>query len=163
MRENFPLLVPPLLTLLDDSAHETRIRVLDMLPFFFKAMGHKGLGATGLGDVFYDCIAPFLLSYPSITPLEESMELLPRVYSALFALTDHRYAITNSSTQSLDQEQQHIQKLMLESLFREGILMGWNHCSEIPEIVEILVTQLGILAKRLEEYTVRILKVLQPI
>ncbi|RAL65756.1 hypothetical protein DID88_005422 [Monilinia fructigena] len=88
----FPLLIPPLLTLLDSPSNSIRSHTLQILPLLFFKMGDKLLLQTGLGDVFEDAIHPVLLFLPSLTPVEDTLKLLPVGYKALYALCDARWS-----------------------------------------------------------------------
>ncbi|KAA8570719.1 hypothetical protein EYC84_000114 [Monilinia fructicola] len=87
----FPLLIPPLLTLLDSPSNSIRVHTLQLLPSLFFKMGDKILLQTGLGDVFEDAIHPVLLFLPSLTPVDDTLKLLPVGYKALYALCDARW------------------------------------------------------------------------
>ncbi len=145
-----------MLALLDCPDSGVKMVALRVLPAFFAKMGSTRLARTGLADVFTDVLSPLLLSFPSITPLEEAVQLLPLVYACFVALADSRYPETPRDV--LPPE--HDQRIrFLEMILRKGILVGWDHCPELPAVVEVLVTWLRELVARLGIYVVRSLTV----
>ena len=93
------------------------------------------------------------------------MEILPPVYEAFFALVDSEWEVTpqvfgtkNGQENQRGKEEGNRAK-MLEMVLRKGILIGWNHCAEKPEVVEVLVRALDGLVGRLGAWAIRSLKV----
>jgi hypothetical protein len=122
-----------------------------ILSLFLPKFPLKLLTQTGLGPVFEDAILPTLLFLPSITPLEESLQLLPPAYKALETLSVARFG---------EDEKEKIEKMkFFDRVLRKGILMGYFHAQEHPAIVEVLMTQLAFVVSEMGIYSVKHLKV----
>jgi len=122
---------------------------------FLPKLNSKLLAQTGLGEVFEDAVTPTLLFLPSLTPLEESLQLLPASYDALFVLADVRFT---------DDEAGHSSRLKLyDRIMRKGVLTGYLHSNDCPAIVEILVTQISRILSKMGIHSVKYLKDILPI
>ncbi|KAI9649859.1 hypothetical protein NHQ30_002441 [Ciborinia camelliae] len=178
-KEGFPLLIPPLLTLLDSPSNSIRIHTLNLLPTLFPKMGDKVLLQTGLGDVFEDAIHPVLLFLPSLTPVEDTSNLLPAGYQALYALLDviwpGKEGETNISDvivptnnpsnpiSDISKSGARVRLAFLDRIMRHAILPAHHHCQEIPSVVEILIAQIGIVIAEMGIWGVKHLKDILPI
>ncbi|KAJ8067772.1 hypothetical protein OCU04_003373 [Sclerotinia nivalis] len=177
--EVFPQLVPAILILLDSPSNSIRIHALRLLPTLFSKMGGKLLIQTGLGDVFEDAIHPVLLFLPSITPVEDTLKLLPAGYEALYALCDAKWpekedeqastgAITaptssiSGQTTNTPESTARLRLAFLDRIIRRAILPAYTHCQEIPSVVEILISQIGIIIPKMKIFGVRHLKDILP-
>lgn len=175
LREQFPLLIPPVLKLLDSPSNSIRIHTLQFLPILFSRMGQKLLLQTGLGDVFESTIHPVLLSLPTLTPVEDTLKLLPAGYKALYALCDARWPdeeggrVSNSVTiipdhiKNASKSPTQLRLAFLDQIVRHGILPAHLHCQEIPAVVEILILQMGIIISKMKIWGVKHLKDVLPI
>ncbi|KAF7860416.1 hypothetical protein EAF04_008542 [Stromatinia cepivora] len=172
--EVFSQLVPTLLILLDSPSNSIRIHALRLLPTLFSKMGAKLLIQTGLGDVFEDAIHPVLLFLPSITPVEDTLKLLPAGYEALYALCDAKWpekedVITipisslSSQTTNAPKSTAQLRLAFLDRIIRRAILPAYTHCQEIPSVVEILILQIGVIIPKMKIFGVRHLKDILPI
>ncbi|CAD6448751.1 dd3292e5-bb48-432e-9c6d-252aaf7ae78a [Sclerotinia trifoliorum] len=178
--EVFPQLVPALLILLDSPSNPIRIHALRLLPSLFSKMGKKLLIKTGLGEVFEDAIHPVLLFLPSITPVEDTLKLLPVGYEALYAICDAKWperddeqtstgAITAPTSSLLSQKTNtaestiRLRLAFLDKIIRHAILPAYTHCQEIPSVVEILISQIGIIIPKMKISGVKHLKNILPI
>ncbi|KAB8297725.1 hypothetical protein EYC80_001527 [Monilinia laxa] len=175
----FPLLIPPLLTLLDSPSNSIRFHTLQLLPSLFFKMGDKLLLQTGLGDVFEDAIHPILLFLPSLTPVKDTLKLLPVGYKALYALCDARWPekkegeadtrltclINKPSkpTTNPSKSPAQLRLAFLDRIIRRAILPAYLHCQEIPSVIEILISQIGIITPKVGIWGVRHLKDILPI
>lgn len=158
--ESWNLFIPPLLTLLDDPNTPVRSRGLSMLSLFLPKMSGKRLKQTGLGDVFEDAVMPTLMFLPSVTPVEESMELLEPAYNALFVLADVRWeseGVVEIQRKSADQQER---RKFYDRIMRQGILTGYTHAHEHRRIVELLTKEIGYLVEKMGMHAVKHLKVL---
>jgi len=130
--------------------------------------------------VFSDAIIPVTLYLPSITPLEESMEILPMAYEALFALYDVQFItapfsdsessstattiISTSKDQNATlQTQEKARLAFLTSILRQSILPAYLHASQHAPIITILLSQLTTLIPRLGIHTTKHIKDILPI
>jgi hypothetical protein len=156
MTQSWNLFIPPMLTLLDDTSTPIRSRGLQILSLFLPKLTSKLLAQTGLGEVFEDAISPTLLYLPSITPLEESVQLLPAAYKALFVLGDVRFSLGEEKA-----EKGRIK--FFDKIMRKGVLMGYLHANEHPPIVEILTSQIATIVAKMGIHSVKYLKDILPI
>jgi hypothetical protein len=177
VKESWHLFVPPILTLLDDPSTSIRHRGLLTLTSFLPKLTARLLTQTGLDSVFEDAITPTLLYLPNLTPLEESLLLLPAAYAALFTLCNVRYPLPPSSPASdsnLNPNPKEKEKVkaaeiererlkFLDRTMRDGIIQGYTHASTHPAIVEILVQQLRTLVQKMGVHSVKHLKDIIPI
>lgn len=148
--EAWPLFIPPLVTLLDDSKTEIRVRGLEIIASFLQNFPARLLKQTGLGEVFEEAIMPTLLYLPNLTPADESITLLRPAYDALYILADCRFPL---------KEEQAAKMRSMDRIMRHGILQGYHHSSEHPQIVKVLVEELDKMANRMQIHSVTYLKV----
>jgi hypothetical protein len=130
-----------------------------MLTVFLPSLSPKLLTQTGLSSVFEEAIIPILLYLPSITPVNESLQLLPAAYQALFTLCSIRFP----DTVVLNSEELRDKLKFLDRVMRKGILTGYLHASEHQEVVQELVTELGLLIKLLNVHCIKHLPHILPI
>ena len=130
---NWPLIIPPLLALIDDSSTACKVRGCSLLKVFLKTVPSQLLERTGLGEVFQSAIMPCLLYLPSLTPEEESLQLLGAVYPALLALVRARFDGAKDKV---------LKQKALDSIFRYGILKGHVHAGEHVKIAGFLVQRI---------------------
>lgn len=153
--KQWPLFIPVLLTLLDDGATRVRCLGLVILDAFLDKFPDNILRDTGLASVFEDAVFPTLNFLPSITPEEESVQLLEHAYAALLALArklDSR-PVAGKVASSTPRAK------LLDKVLREGVFSAYFHAKDHVRIVEVL---LGYTAKVLEEmgfHSVKHLKV----
>ncbi|EME78614.1 uncharacterized protein MYCFIDRAFT_143868 [Pseudocercospora fijiensis CIRAD86] len=149
--EVWPLVIPPILTLLDDW--ETKYKQLgtELLTFLLKSTPTSLLNRTGLGEVFEEALLPCLTYIPTISPEEESIPLLKALYPALLILSKSRFP----------NDKPHRVKL-LDTIIRKGIIYGYTHCPSHPHILEILFHQLGIYLDELGIDSVKHIKYILP-
>lgn len=93
---------------------------------------------------------PTLAFLPHLTPMEESMKLLPVAYEALFTLCDTRFSGAN--------ERQHALKA-LQRVLRDGVLQGLESARNCANIVTVLLKYMGGIIERMGVHTVKYLKV----
>lgn len=134
MEANWPLIIPPLLALLDDRSTVYKVRGCSILDRFLQSVPNGLLERTGLGQVFQGTLMPYLLYLPSLTPEDESRQLLDAVYPALLILTRARY---NGA-----REQAPRQKV-LDSIFRYGVLKGYTTAGDNARIATILMQKMN--------------------
>ena len=134
MENNWPLLIPPLLALLDDAATSAKIRGCSILTTFLGKVPPKLLERTGLGEVFQEALTPCLLHLPELTTESESLQLLSVVYPALLAVIRVRFA---------GAKEQRLKEKALSNIFRYGILNGYAQAGENVRIAEFLVQKMA--------------------
>ncbi|KAK4199679.1 mitochondrial CCA tRNA nucleotidyltransferase [Triangularia verruculosa] len=123
---HWPSYIPVLLTLVDDSTTSIRQTGLTILTNFLFKIPAKTLQDTGLGQVFADAVFPTLSYLPSLTPEDESLQLLKPAYEALLVLAGKQPTTGNAKN------------AMLDKLIREGIFTGYFHAKSHVKIVELL-------------------------
>ncbi|EAA32531.3 hypothetical protein GE21DRAFT_6288 [Neurospora crassa] len=145
---SWPLFIPVLLTLADDNSTSVRRRGLVILEKFLDKFPDKILNQTGLNKVFEDTVLPTLSYLPSITPEEESVQLLGPAYAVLRRLAG-----------KLSGEKKN---KLLDRVVREGILLGYFHAKEYVRIVEVLCREMGEVLMEMGVNTVKHLKDIIP-
>lgn len=127
--KSWPLFIPVLLTLADDNSTPVRKGGLVILKKFLEKFPSRILNETGLNKVFEDTVLPTLSYLPSITPEEESVELLRPAYAVLRCLAGKLPAEKKNK--------------LLDRVMRKGILLGYFHAKEYVRIVEVLCQEMG--------------------
>ncbi|KAE8154763.1 hypothetical protein BDV25DRAFT_135683 [Aspergillus avenaceus] len=123
LETHFPLLIPPLLSLIDDEntlTKATGCKLLTHLLTPIKESNSPILHRTNLSPVFSDAIKPSLLSLPSITPENDSIALLQKAYPALLSLHKTTHA-TNPNKHQYTQE--------LAKTLRDHLIPSFHHIS----------------------------------
>lgn len=150
MNKNWHLCIPPLLTLLDDPTTVIRVRGLHILQDLLCRIPPKVLQQAGLGEVFEDAVMPTLLFLPTITPVEESLNLLSSAYLALFSLGYVRYQSKVGRGNELK---------FLDRVMRQGVLQGFIHSGDNVRIAELLVNEVTTIFSNMGIHAVKYLKV----
>ncbi|KAL2829177.1 hypothetical protein BDW59DRAFT_170588 [Aspergillus cavernicola] len=94
LEAHFPLLVPPILTLIDDDSLPFKrlgCLLLSQLLIPIRESQSDILRRTNLSSVFEDAIRPSFHSLPTITPEDDSIQLLAAGYPALRSLLQTSY------------------------------------------------------------------------
>ncbi|KAL8738337.1 MAG: hypothetical protein Q9181_000847 [Wetmoreana brouardii] len=154
VQAHWPLVIPPLLTTLDDVSIKYKIRGCKLLQILVRVAPANLLERSGLGEVFHNTLTPYLLYLPSLTPEEESIPLLDSTYDALISLTRARYPNPDTGTQKIK---------TLDAIFRYGILKGYAHAGENVRIAELFMQKSADLVGAMKIYCVKHLKDLLPI
>ncbi|CAG8979861.1 hypothetical protein HYALB_00002634 [Hymenoscyphus albidus] len=167
---------PPLLTLLDDPSTPIRVQGAEILSLFLPNMSSTLLTHSGLGELFEDALMPTLLYLPNLTPVAESMQLLPSAYKALIVLCSTRFPQNSpvgskvaadivsltSPKSGTDKDLQTTLKnertKFLDRIMRRGIFTGYTHAMEHPPIVSILIYYHRLLAEKMGIESVKHLK-----
>ncbi|KAH0565690.1 hypothetical protein GP486_000909 [Trichoglossum hirsutum] len=150
---NWPLVIPPILTLIDDDSPEYKAKGCELLAILLRVTPPALLVRTGLGEVFYDAVMPCLSYLPSLTPQDQSLRLLGDAYPTLITLSRLRYP-------SDDKRKERVG--MLDQVMRKGVLNGYFHCSDNVKIVESLVSQMRLLVSEMGIWSVKHLKDMIP-
>ncbi|KAI4110740.1 MAG: hypothetical protein LQ339_001014 [Xanthoria mediterranea] len=154
VEKHWPLIIPPLLTILDDVSIQLKIRGCQLLTILLRVVSASLLERSGLGEVFHDTLMPYLLFLPPLTPEEESIPLLNATYDAVLALTMTRFDTTESKPQKVK---------TLDAIIRYGIFKGYTHAGEKVKIAELLLMKSADLVNAMGIYCVKHLKDLLPI
>ncbi|KAK4103520.1 hypothetical protein N658DRAFT_494005 [Parathielavia hyrcaniae] len=154
--KHWPLFIPVLLTLVDDPANLVRRRGLLILNDFLAKLPDRTLRDTGLAKVFEDAVFPALTFLPSLTPENESFQLLPPAYGALRSLANKQPAVSKDGIPGGPK------KALLDKVLRDGVFMGFFHAREHVRIVEVLCQQTAAVLSEMGVHAVKHLKDLIP-
>jgi hypothetical protein len=169
--EVWPLIVPPILTLIDDWEVKYKQIGIGLLKDLLEQTPPALLARTGLSEVFEEALMPCLAYLPTLNTPEESVAMLSTTYATLLVLIQTRYppsAPPTSSTRPSLSDQQQSQPFpaqrtkMLDTIIRKGILYGYTTASEYPTIVTTLYTNLVLLLENLGIDSVKHIKYLLP-
>lgn len=152
---HLPLLIPPLLALLDDPSAPLTLRGCTLLRTFLRTAPSPLLQRTGLGEVFHSALMPNLLYLPSLTPEEESLQLLGGVYPALLTLVRARFDGEGGGGRGGKGGRQKA----LDEVFRVGILKGYAYAGENVMVAAFLVGRMGELVREMGVESCKYLKV----
>ena len=151
--KHWPLFIPVLLTLTDDSTTPIRRRGLLILTSFIAKFPDKTLHDTGLAQVFEDAVFPTLAFLPSLTPDDESVQLLVPAYAVLLGLARKQPAVGK------DDIPNGRKNTLLNKMLREGVFMAYFHAKEHIRIVEVLCQQTTAILNQMGVHAVKHLKV----
>ncbi|EER42069.1 conserved hypothetical protein [Histoplasma capsulatum H143] len=148
LESQFPLLVPAILSLIDDENLSFKAKGCELLLKFLAPLEESNsdvLQRTNLDSVFQEALYPCLLSIPTITPEAESIHLLQYAYPALFAVIRTRFSspkvpsaptpLRPSQTKSEARPRFPKRLESLTRLLRHGILHSYHHTSN-PRPIE---------------------------
>lgn len=130
IEKQWPLVIPPLLAILDDETASSKAKGCELLKKFLEITPSSLLHRTGLGEVFQKTLLPCLSYLPSLTSEDESSYLLEAVYPALLSLTRARYPGPESTAKKMT---------ALNKIFRIGILKGFAHAGEYVRVATMLM------------------------
>lgn len=157
----WPLLIPPILTLLDDWDTKYKKLGAELLAQVLSVTAVDLLKRTGLGPVFEEALMPCLTYLPPLTNPQDSVQLLPAVYDALTNLAATRYpAATKTSESNLPLPAERV--VSLDAVVRKGVIYGYTHASQHPAIVIMLFHNLTLLINQLGIEFVKHLKFVLP-
>ncbi|EMC91906.1 hypothetical protein BAUCODRAFT_126876 [Baudoinia panamericana UAMH 10762] len=151
VEEVWPLVVPPVLTLLDDWEAKYKRKGAELLHDLLKATPPALLMRTGLAEVFEEALMACLTWLPTITPEDESIALLSVVYPCLLQLSMVRYSKELSSSSKF-----------LDTIIRKGVIQGYSLANQYPRIVAVLFQELVPLLHALGIESVKHLKYILP-
>lgn len=137
------LIIPPILSLIDDHQVLFKARGCELLALLLQRTSTSLLTKTGLLDVFTEALRPCFGFLPTLTPEGEAVDLLSHVFPALFALHDTAFrSLIGGATGSYGTAHS-IQ--FLDVIMRKGILAIHSHCPEHFRIVNIVLKNFCIL------------------
>lgn len=152
VRQLWPLVIPPVLTLIDDWETKYKRLGCQLLNTTLLKTQPLLLQQTGLSPVFEEALAPALTYIPPLLKDEEASTLLPDVYQTLITLAEKSYN-NSKDTSRAD---------ALDVIIRKGIIYGYAHASEFPAVTNVLLQQLSILTNKLGILSVKHLKFVIP-
>ncbi|GKZ19430.1 hypothetical protein AbraIFM66951_011040 [Aspergillus brasiliensis] len=122
LESHFPLLVPPILALIDDETNPHKAEGCTLLTRLLRPIQQAKsdiLQRTNLSSVFTDAIKPCLLSLPTITPEPDSIDLLSTAYPTLFLLLKTSYLPKDRQKYTTE----------LTKVLRENLIPSFHHIS----------------------------------
>lgn len=164
VEEVWPLVLPPLLTLVDDWEAKYKTFGVQLVQTLLKVTPGPLLARTGLGDVFEEALMPCLTFMPDITPEQESVRLLNATYPALLALAAARYPSSLSSISTSNVSDPSRQRInFFDTMIRKGIIYGYTYSSNYPRITSTLFKHVIPILEALGIDSVKHLQYLLPI
>lgn len=188
---HFSLLVPPILALIDDEGPVYKAlgcQLLSRLLIPVRQSGSDILQRTNLSSVFEEAVAPCLLSLPTITSEEESLELLRVAYPALLSLlktshlkpppgaTNHELRRPFSSRQQRKQADAHLYTGKVTKILRTELIPSFHHISSgtpaavssfasfpYPELSSFMLSQVTIMVHEIGINSAKYLQELIPL
>ncbi|KAI0134985.1 hypothetical protein F4814DRAFT_6008 [Daldinia grandis] len=172
LQAHWPLFTPVLLTLVDEPGPSAfKVRALGVLRAFWARCPVGLMQDTGLAEVFEHAVFPAVLYLPSLTPEDESLDILGAAYPVLIEMAgltvDQPLVTTGVGTaeeQKQTQKSTHqiteAQRRLLDKIIREGIMIGYHHAKEHVRLVGLfcetlvcIINGMGILAvKHLKDF-----------
>jgi len=158
------LVVPPLLTLIDDWETNYKRLGAQLLTRLLVATPPLLLERTGLAEVFAEALLPCLSYLPTLTPEPDSLDLQHSIYPALTTLARVRCPdLPAAGSKLLNAEDSRRARIKhLDIIVRKGLIYSYAHCNQYPRIVTFLFTQLAVLLAELGIDSVKHLQVLLP-
>ncbi|KNG89548.1 hypothetical protein ANOM_001935 [Aspergillus nomiae NRRL 13137] len=132
LEAHFPLLVPPILALIDDDTTAIKTQGCALLRKLLTPIQETQspiLHRTNLTSVFEDALKPCLLSLPTITPEPDSISLLKEAYPALLTLQKTTYTNTPSSQTQTQSNKLATYISRLTTTLRENLIPSFHHIS----------------------------------
>lgn len=156
LEPSWPLLIPPILTLIDSPHTPTKTRAIIMVSSLLSRLEESPststlLKRTGLAPVFWDAVEPTLSYLPPLTPTAESLPLLEAAYPCLLALARAREPVNLRARAKL-------QGVLVREGFLRGLAFGGGHV----RVVLVLVKQLAVVYEALGVCGVRHLQAVVP-
>lgn len=132
LEAHFPLMVPAILSLIDDSDIHYKTKGCNLLSELLEPIQKSGsdiLLRTNLASVFQDAITPCLLSLPSITPEDSSLKLLGAAYPALLTVLKTAYKSPPAKTQPHTEKNKEAYINNLTKILRSNLIPSFHHIS----------------------------------
>ncbi|KAL9089723.1 MAG: hypothetical protein Q9159_002370 [Coniocarpon cinnabarinum] len=160
---NWPLVVPPVLALIDDVDIPYKARGCQLLDLLLQATSPELLAKTGLGQVFEDAVTPCLSYLPTLTPEEDSVVILDAAYPALMLLADVRHSVPSPRQQSESEDLQRRERF-LAHILHHHILRSFSHVElhDFPKLITCITRHLTALMADLGLATVAHLTAIIP-
>lgn len=174
LEAHFPLLVPPLLSLIDDDAAICKAQGCVLLEHFASYLAQNSRSnlfeRTGLADVFIDTLVPNMSLLPTLTPEDESLLVLGTLYPAFRASIQARFPATPNSTISPQSPSPTSlfaltpRQKALNTLLRHGILHSFPYTLDShPKLTALLLNELALTLSLLGIDAVRYLRDIIPL
>ncbi|OGM45906.1 hypothetical protein ABOM_006070 [Aspergillus bombycis] len=180
LETHFPLLVPPILALIDDDTTTIKTKGCTLLRNLLTPIQETKspiLHRTNLTSVFEDALKPCLLSLPTITPEPDSISLLKEAYPALLTLQKTTYTLTPSPQTKPQSSKLETYISRLTTTLRENLIPSFHHISSTnptslspdfasfpyPRLSTLLLEQVVALLGELGIHTTKFLREIVPL
>jgi hypothetical protein len=170
---HFQLFVPTILAMVDDNNLPFKTKGCALLTQLLQPIQESNsdiLRRTNLTSVFEDAVAPCLLSLPSITPEDRSLDLLGAAYPALLSTFKTAY---KGPTQS--EKDKEAYTTSLTKILRSNLISSFHHVSSStpatgsaasfphPRLSTFLLEKITIVINELGIHTTKYLQELIPV
>ncbi|KAJ5812951.1 hypothetical protein N7447_009974 [Penicillium robsamsonii] len=170
---HFQLFVPTILAMVDDNKLPFKTKGCALVTQLLQPIQKSGSGIlrrTNLTSVFEDAVTPCLLSLPSITPEDRSLDLLGEAYPAL--LSTLKTAYKGPSQSERDKEAYTIS---LAKILRSNLISSFHHVSSgtptsgsaasfpHPRLSTFLLEKITVVVNELGIHTTKYLQELIPV
>ncbi|KAJ5894689.1 hypothetical protein N7495_006380 [Penicillium taxi] len=179
LEAHFPLLVPALLALIDDSNTYYKAKGCLLLKDLLKPIQESGsdiIVRTNLNSVFVEAITPCLLSLPTITPENKSLQILSGAYNALLSVLKATYKTkTPGKTRVQIEKDDEAYTTAISKILRTNVIASFHQISSstgsistsasfpYPKLSEILMSWIYALTNELGIHTVKYLQDIIPV
>ncbi|KAK6544546.1 hypothetical protein TWF694_001236 [Orbilia ellipsospora] len=136
VEQNWHLIVPPILTTLDEGDIVSKSHACEILNHVIRSVSPQFLSRTGLGSVFEEAISPCLHYVPPLTPINHASRSFKAAVGALVGLSTRRYA---------DKEDKAMRYQALDKILREGVFHGMTYAGENVKMVEVFLEETSVL------------------
>jgi tRNA nucleotidyltransferase/poly(A) polymerase len=150
-------IIPPLLTVLDDTNTKIRAKGCNMLVALLSNCSPALLKRTGLEPLFEESLYASVTYLPSLTPEEESVILLDAALPALLALTSVSHPPAEDDTHDASRQKS------LDTILRKAILQPYSHAGEHVRISQTLLSHLPSILQTMGIDSIKYLKDLLPL
>lgn len=154
----WPLVIPPVLTLIDDWESKYKTMGSDLLFLVLEITPVDLLSRTGLAPVFEDALLPCLTFLPTITSEDESVKLLTSVYRTIIKLGNVAYPASSADDIFLPPARCKL----LDQAIRKGVLYGYSHAGQRPALAMVFFSATHDLVSELQTESVKHLKFIVP-
>ena len=140
--QNWPLVAPPILALIDDIDIEFKARGCRLLRQLLQATPSTLLAKTGLGQVFQDAVTPCLSYLPTLTSEEDSITILSAAYPTILTLAEVRHPPERNA--NANDNLQRRERLLVHILHHH-LLRTFAHVEpqDYPDLITSLLNHLG--------------------
>jgi tRNA nucleotidyltransferase (CCA-adding enzyme) len=134
------VLIPPVLTVLDDTDVMIRAKGADLLRLLLFDTSPTLLKRTGLSPLFEESLYVCTSYLPTLTPEDGSILILNSALPALLTLTNSAFPPLHNP--SVDPLAHSLRAKSLDKILRKGVLFPLNHVSEYIHISETVLKYL---------------------
>ncbi|KAF2432658.1 tRNA nucleotidyltransferase [Tothia fuscella] len=154
-------LIPPILTVVDDTDVKVRAKGAELLRLLLGATPPLLLKRTGLAPLFEESLYISATYLPTLTAEEDSITILNATVPALLTLANTAHPAP--TTPSSDPTAHESRTKALDKILRKGILFPHTHSTEYIHITQTLLSNLPPLLSEMGIDSVKHLQVLIPL